>query len=181
MMVFANAGVPMLFIGLPYMAAVLVPVILIEACWYWRFLRVPWSEAWRGSLNANLRSFCLGLPVAWLVWVFVGHMSVNLVSSYGLLTQEQFLESYIMGFLVLVGTSGWLLPNPGIGEVLLLGAGMVLMLPAYMVSYLSEARMLRASWSARDAKQVYRQVWLAHVVTYGLLYLVAGYRFYTIT
>ena len=181
MVVFANAGVPMLFVGLPYMAAVLAPVIVIEAAWYWCFLRVSWSEAWRGSLNANVVTFFVGLPVAWVLWGVVGWVSVSLMSSSGLLNREQFLESYAVGFLFLVATSGWLPPTPGFGEVLLLGAGMILMLPAYLVSYLSEAAILRGAWRERDARKVSRHVWLAHVVTYGLLYLIAVWRFRAIT
>jgi hypothetical protein len=181
MTLLANAGVPMLFVGLPYMAAVLLPVVLIEACWYWRFIGVPWSLAWRGSLVANLWSLCLGLLLAWIVWVLVGHMSVRLAESTGWVTQEQFLQSYTVGFLYLVATSGWLFPNPGISEVLLLGAGMVLMLPAFVVSYLSEARILQWAWPQRGRRRVYRHVWLAHVVSYGLLYAIAAYRFCSIT
>jgi len=180
MTVFANVGVPMLFIGLPYMVAVLVPVVLIEAVWYWRFLRLPWPRAWRGAVWANLWSTLVGLRVAWLVWTVVAGMSVGLAHHWRLFTQEQFLESYAVGFLVLVGTSGWLAPSPGVDEVLLLGAGLVLLLPAYLVSYLWEAQLLRRAWPELPAAEVRRQVWRAHLLTYGLLYAVAGARFYCV-
>jgi hypothetical protein len=181
MPMFANAGLPMLCVGMPFLAAFLPAIVLIEALLYWRALRVSWSQAWRGSFEANMWSTFLGLPLAWIVWVFAGHTSVDLVQSSGLVTLDDFLGSYTVGFLFLVATSGWLYPSPAIGEVLLLGAGMVLLLPAYLVSYLYEARYLQREWPELDARQVYRQVWLAHVVTYGLLYAVAGWWFIAIT
>ena len=181
MLIFANAGVPMLYVGLPWMIGLLIPIVLLEACWYWRFLRIPWRAAWGGSCGANLWSTCIGLPVAWFVWVVVGHASLATAQSSGVVTQQMMLESYPIGFLYLVATSGWLIPTPGMGEVLLLGAGMVLLLPAYLVSYMGEARILQSQWSAREPKEVYRQVWRAHLLSYGLLYLLAGYRFYRAT
>jgi hypothetical protein len=178
--VIANAGIPMLFVGMPFMVAVLVPVLLIEAAWYWRFLRIPWAVAWRGSLAANLWSTFLGLPLAWAVWVFVGVVAIASAQYSGLFTTELFLTSYAVGVLVLVASSGWLLPTGSANEVLLLGAGLVLLLPAYLMSYVSEAKILQSKWRGSDPRAVYRQVWLAHLVSYGLLYLIAGYRFYSI-
>jgi hypothetical protein len=181
MVVFANAGVPMVCIGLPYMALVLAPVVLIEAAWYRRILRLPWPRACRGSLTANLQSTFLGLPVAWFVWTFAGRLSVALASAWGLMTREQFLYSYPAGLFVLVGTSGWLdPPAPGAGEVLVLGAGLVLLLPAYLVSYLWEARVLRREWPDLPGAQVRRRVWQAHLLSYGLLYALAGAQFYAV-
>jgi hypothetical protein len=182
MAVVANAGVPMLFVGLPFMAALLLPVILIEAVWYWRFLRLPWSVAWRGSGQANLWSCCCGLPLAWFVWFLAGSLGVSLVTASGLVTQEQFLWSKTVGFLFLFATSAWLYPGGDFSDgVLLQGAGLVLLLPAYLVSYLGEARLLRRRWPWLEPRRLRRQVWLAHLITYGLLYVVAGCRFYHLT
>jgi hypothetical protein len=182
MALFANAGLPMLFVGWPVLVAALIPITAVEAMWYRRFLKLPGKRAWRGSLKANIRSTFVGLPVAWFIWAALGGVTVGITSSSGLISRELFLESYTVAFLYLVATSAWLLPTPGgSNEVLLLGAGMILMLPAYLVSYLTEARILRSEWTDRNPDQVYRHVWLAHLVTYGLLYLAAGFRFYCAT
>jgi len=106
MAVFANAGVPMLFVGLPYMAAVFLPIVLLEACWYRRFLRVPWPQVGLGSLNANFFSFCSGLPVAWVAWALVGSVSVATGQASLHITREMLLESNPVGFLCLVAYSG---------------------------------------------------------------------------
>jgi len=174
----ANAGLPMLMIGLPVMVMLLVPIACIEAAWYKTFLPVSWKRACLGSLKANCWSTFAGLPVTWLIWTMAGLMSLGIVAATKSISLETFVDSYVIGFLYLVATSGWLVPVQGDGmEVVILGAGLVLLLPAYLASYLLEARMLQRGWVELDRTQVYRQVWLAHVCSYGLLYLVGIYRF----
>jgi hypothetical protein len=178
MWMFANAGIPMLYLGAPALVLAFIPVVLIEAVWYWRRLGVPLSPALTGSCSANLWSFCVGLPVAWLLWVVVAIASSHAAS--GVAYHEIFQRSEWLGLLYFVTVAAWLPPLESRVEVAIFGATLVLLLPAFLVSYLGEASLLQEQWPELSRKAVYRQVWLAHLVTYGLLYLLAGYAFWRV-
>src|SRR5262245_19697231 len=106
----ANAGLPILFLAAPYMAALFIPVVLIEAWWYWRSLRVPWSKAWHASLDANVWSTLRGIPLAWLLGVFVSVASDQALRSSGLHYYDLVQESKWLALLYLAGVSAWLPP-----------------------------------------------------------------------
>jgi hypothetical protein len=68
-MLFANVGLPMIFVELPFLAVALLPVAALEAAVYrWR-LSMPWGQSWWGALRANLWSTFVGVPLAWLAQV----------------------------------------------------------------------------------------------------------------
>src|SRR5262245_5882910 len=71
MPLFANAGLPLLMVLVPWAILGIVPVILVEAAWYWRFLRVPWAKAVWGSGAANLYSTTVGWFLAWGIMLVV--------------------------------------------------------------------------------------------------------------
>jgi len=56
----------------------------------------------------------------------------------------------------------------------------MLLLPAFLISCIMERRFLRRHWSHVETRTLGRQVWMAHCISYGLLYLVAGYCFYQV-
>lgn len=79
MAIFANAGIPMLFVIVPWLALGIFPVILIEAVWYWRTLRIRWADAFYGSAGVNFFSTVLGYPA-------LGFFRLAQVSSRNLLS-----------------------------------------------------------------------------------------------
>lgn len=176
MFLFANAGLPMLMVGLPLMLVLLVPIVAIEAWYYQRFLCLSWREAWRGSWKANLWSTCVGIPITWLALVI---LEFALMSTLPIHSQSTILaESYFVSYLYFLMTSPWVIPvREGFGLVVT-GAMTVLLLPAYLISYLGEARVLQRLWPDLDRHHIRQQCWYVHLVTYGILFLLAWIRLY---
>ena len=179
MFILANAGLPMLMVGLPFMILLLIPIVAIEATWYRRFLAVSWREAWAGSWKANLWSTFAGIPITWLSLVILEFV---LMASVGISSDSKLLaESYVVSYFYFLMTSPWLIPvRDGFGLVII-GAMMVLLLPAYLVSYLGETRVLQKRWPTIDRHKIRRNCWFAHMVTYGLLFLLAWFRLHTLS
>lgn len=188
MLLFANAGLPLLMVLVPWAILGIVPVILVEAAWYWRFLGVPWTKALQGSSAANLYSKTVGWFFAWggmfivqMVFMILAHalgaalgLTMSRESSHGWLTWLSEPSAYPLWFLGFVCCSAWLIPlgmNGGM-NVVVLGAVLVMLLPCYLVSYPMEARKLQKAWPDLDPTRVYRHVWYAHLVSYGLMYAV---------
>jgi len=65
LLLFADAGIPMIFLTWPAMVILLVPVILIEGVLCRRWLGLKTSQAIRINAVSNLASTIIGIPVAW--------------------------------------------------------------------------------------------------------------------
>jgi hypothetical protein len=166
----ANAGIPMICVGMPALVFLFFPVVFIEALWYCLALGKSWRECFHGSLRANLWSTFLGIPIAWVVWSIAQHTTFGLSAAVGV----EWPESRLGAVLFMMLVSGWLWNGH---ELAVLGATLVLMLPCYLVSYIGEARKLQSLWPDIDPKRVHRQCWLAHLMTYSLLYAVTLWRY----
>lgn len=172
-MLLANAGLPMLFVGVPLMVLLLVPIVLVEAVWYCAALRVPLGQSLAGSLRANIWSTFVGIPLALLAWLLLGILGfyvAGAVDPYTLVTSRP------LGTLYFFLASGWLPPVPEM-EIVIRGACLVLLLPAYLISYLGEARLLIKRWPHLNPSHVRRHTWYAHLLSYTLLYALALYRY----
>ena len=67
-----NAGVPMIFLALPPMAGLILPVIIIEALYAKEMLNViSKCRCFSGLLIANLVSTFIGWPLAWVTLVAI--------------------------------------------------------------------------------------------------------------
>ncbi len=69
--VFANAGVPMLFVQMPFLLVSLPVIIAIEAVLCRRWLGLGWKQAWSGSAVANGVSTIFGFPILWVALIVV--------------------------------------------------------------------------------------------------------------
>lgn len=71
-MILANAGVPMIFITLPPMVVLIIPVIIIEFLASRRLIsRISPARRWAGIGFANVVSTFIGWPAAWFVLVLL--------------------------------------------------------------------------------------------------------------
>ena len=74
--ILANAGVPMIFITLPPMVVLIIPVVVIEFLVARKaIVTATQPRRWIGITSANLVSTFIGWPVAWIILACLG--SVN--------------------------------------------------------------------------------------------------------
>jgi hypothetical protein len=64
---FADTGIPMIFITLPGMLLLLLPVIVVEAMWTAKRRSIPIGRVLKASAAANTVSTLIGVSVAWTV------------------------------------------------------------------------------------------------------------------
>ena len=167
---FANIGIPMLFVQLPYLAVVLAPVIGVEALVFRRRLHLPWRESLRGAARANLISTFVGFPLAWLA-LFVLQILAGGGRAWGLETPGARLAAVTL-------QAPWLIPYTGELYWMIPAASLVLLVPSLPVSALIEGRQLRRRWGQVAASRVWGAVWLANGLSYALLLALGVARLY---
>jgi len=168
--VFANVGIPMLFIQLPYLAVLLAPVIALEALVFCRLLRLPLRESFAGAARANLVSTFVGFPLAWVAF-FALQLSVGGSRAWGLASPADRLAAVTL-------QAPWLIPYDSELYWMIPAASLVLLVPCLPVSAFIEGRQLRRRWGELAPSRVWRAVWLANGASYALLLALGSARLY---
>ena len=177
-LLFADAGVPMIFLTFPAMVVLLLPIIALEAWIYRRLLPIDMKTAAKSSSIANIASTIVGIPIAWgatllfefgLFWAitkFPG--SDQLMNNWG--------RSPLMRVVGTILASAWLGPDEKHLYWMIPLAVIVLMVPSFLISVWIEARIVDHIIDLPEAKSdnalsnpVRVAVWKANVVSYGLL------------
>lgn len=158
---FANAGLPMIFIELPFLALALIPVAFMEALVYDAGLRLPFRRALGGAVIANLFSTFLGVPVAWIVLVLCD-VTISGGRAWG-------LDTPLLRLAAVTVQAPWLVPYENEAHWMVPAASLFLMLPFFVASALTESFVLRRWWREANAGTVTRLAWLSNLLSYSLL------------
>ena len=169
---FADAGIPMLFIQLPYLAILFLPVIAVESFVTWKRLRISFGQVLSGTVRANFISTFIGFPLAWLALVVL-EMFLGGGSAWGLKTPAARLAAVTL-------QAPWLIPYESELYWMIPAASLVLLIPAFPVSVWVEGRCLRRRWTTIDGKRLWQTVWLANAVSYAILFTLAGIHLYVV-
>lgn len=178
-MLFSNAGLVLLAIDLPLMLFVLFPVAAIEAACYRTWLKVPFSRAWAGSLAANFRSTLLGLPLAW-IGLFGWQIAVIVVwpelrPIYGRPPPLAGNADWA-AWLHLTGFAAMSMPQSEDMAWMICAYTLVLMIPAYLISFWWEARVLCRLWPDIPQRAIWRACLGANSLSYLALAGITGWR-----
>jgi len=147
---FANAGIPMIYLELPFMVTLLIPVIIFEACLLSKFLLVNTKESLILSGKANLISTLIGFPLSWLLSLLVElAFSVFPYLIYKFNLEVVFESVYrnhellfdILGLFVM---APWLAPIENKLYWMIPAAGFIGLIPAYFVTVLFEYKFLKS-------------------------------------
>jgi hypothetical protein len=119
----ADVGVPMIFLGFPFAALVLVLVILIE-CWvYSKRLNFGFTQKLKPVAAANLVSTLVGYPLSWALLLGLEFITTR-GSAMGL--------SSVGGKVIAVTLqAAWLIPYEGDLKWMVPTAGLVGLIPAF--------------------------------------------------
>jgi hypothetical protein len=167
---FANTGVPMLFVQLHLLVLALLPVIAVETWVLGRRLGLPFRRALNGATWANLASTFVGFPLAWLAL-----LGVQLMAGGG---EAQGLSTPAGRLYAVTLQAPWLIPYEGDLYWMIPAASLVLLVPCLPASALLEGWLLRLGWADVRPSKVWRAAWLANGLSYTLLLALGGLHLY---
>ena len=157
----ANAGVPMIVLVMPALGLSIIPITVIEAFYLGRKLALSFSKAVKTAAIANLVSTLVGVPLAWLVLVFL-QMITGGGGAFG-------FDSTLGKVLSVTLQAAWLIPYESDLHWMIPVAGLVLMVPFFFVSWWSESYVAKTMLKEYPAQKVNVAVRNANILTYFLL------------
>ena len=166
-MLFANIGLPMIFVSVPIMAMALIPIAFVEALVFRWLFSLPLAKAWKGAFNANLWSTFLGVPIAWLILVLL-----EIIGGNGKFLP---LDTPLERMTAVILQAPWLMPYPEALRWMVPAASLLLLVPFYLVSVFVEHRCLDNRWQGIASRsRLFGGVLLANFVSYLLLAVYYG-------
>lgn len=177
----ADAGVPMIFITLPGMLVLLVPIIAVEAVFIIRHTALPHKRVVWATASANAVSTVVGIPLTWGVlfgcemglWEGLSHTTIGTRNWNSPLTQ-------------IVGTifsAPWLAPVGESGRWAIPLAALVLLIPFLFVSVCVEQQVMKLFFRTPSTEGIQgvepsdntlrKAVRGANVLSYGFIFVFA--------
>jgi hypothetical protein len=172
---FADAGIPMIFLTFPAMVMLLIPVIVIEGLLCKKWLGLTTWQAMKSNAVSNLASTLIGVPLAWAI------MFALELGSMGVLAKSQAIEKWqspIANVFFFFLSSAWLGPVEGKSAWLIPAATLVLLVPFFLASYGLEYLVLRFMVGMPEGgppnlayPRVRNSVRNANLITYGAMFV----------
>ena len=161
--VFADAGVPMVFLGFPFMLAVFIPVCALEIYILSRAMNLAPKFVSKPVIIANSVSTLFGYPLSWLFLLLVEEITTG-----GKVLQfSDFWNS--VGSVTL--QAAWLIPYESDLYWMVPVAGIVGLLPAYFISVWLEFLVLKKV-SVKNIIFHKKDVRNANLASYAFLLLI---------
>jgi hypothetical protein len=158
----ANAGVPMVFVQMPFLLITLPVIIAVEAFLCRRWFAVPWRRSWIWSGVANLVSTVLGFPILWIALV-----AVQMLVGGG--SAPPLSEPWFSVYTVTV-QAAWLLPFEDRFHWMIPTACLVLLVPSFFVTVFVEKLIYRRAFrECHGSVGVTSATWKMHCISYGLV------------
>ncbi|WP_306519921.1 hypothetical protein [Rheinheimera sp.] len=159
--VYANAGVPMLFLAMPAFLISIVPIIAIETFYISKGLGLSISQSLKTVSVSNIVSTIVGIPVTWFLLVLV-QMLTGGGGAYG-------LDSYMGKVLAVTWQAPWLIPYETDLNWMIPAAGLVLLVPFFFASWWSEYLVSKEMLQALPSNILKVKVRNANLITYCML------------
>ena len=156
----ANAGVPMLFVAMPAFAFSIIPIIIIEAIYLSKKLKLSRKAAGKTVTLSNLVSTVVGIPLTWGFLVVV-QMVTGGGAAYG-------IDTFMGKVISVTWQAPWLIPYESELYWMIPVAGMVLLVPFFFASWWSEYLVSKKMHRDLNGRLVKKYVRNANLITYGL-------------
>ncbi len=157
--ILANAGVPMLFVQMPFLLITLPAIIALEAWLSRRWLAVSWPQAWKWTSIANVVSTVVGFPILWIALVVVQMV----IGGGGV---PKLSEPWFSVYTVTV-QAAWLLPFEERLYWMIPTACMVLLVPSFFVTVFIEKRIYLKAFienQSQGSLRVTGATWKMHLI-----------------
>ena len=164
----ANAGLPMIIVGLPNLIFALVPVVLIEALYLHKRLNLNFFKSLKAFGWANILTTFIGFPLTW-------GCLFGLQLLFGLILGSSCspgFDNIFYGIISVLTHAAWLCPWEDKMLWLVPLALMQCLIVAYFVSDYLEALVIKKIFKEEDSKTISKAVWQANTITYAILILI---------
>jgi len=163
-LLFANIGLPMIFISYPLMLAAFLPVVFVESFVISKFTKLPLKESIGPLFIANLATTVVGFPISW--GLLLGFELLTTGGSCG-----PGFDNLALGILTIILESAWLCPRGDVnyGEIIVPLALIVSFIVAFFLSVIVEKLILVKVIDGVEKKKLKRSVWIANSVSYLFL------------
>ncbi|WP_417336272.1 hypothetical protein [Halobacteriovorax marinus] len=140
---FANSGLPMIVLGVPFMVILALPVIAIEYYFYNKNFNILSKSILLHTFIANVITTLIGYPLSWGILLGVqavtGSLGVIPLDSISNIAKAIFFQA------------AWLIPHKDGMDWLIPACGLVGMIPAFITSYLFEKNILKKGfWESNE-------------------------------
>jgi hypothetical protein len=156
MILFADAGIPMLAVVWPFMWLAFLPVVVIESIVALKSLGIPFRRAFLVTAAANAVSTLAGIPVTWFVLA-----AIEMTITDG---RWQPIDTPMQAALAVFQQAAWLCPYEGALDWMIPAAALVLCIPFFFVSVWIEYLVVRRL--VANGRQVLRFCWWANFWSY---------------
>lgn len=129
---FADAGIPMIFVSLYGMVLLLIPIIVIEGLLCKRWLGLTTWKAIKSNAASNVASTIIGVPLAWALMFGVQFGTMSLEERFHAIENW---HSPIANVVQIILNSAWISPVVGNSTWPVAAAVLVLLVPFFFVSY----------------------------------------------
>ncbi len=136
LILFADAGIPMIFITMPAMVMALIPIVAIEALLIQRRVHYKNWPVIRATALANIVSTVLGVPLTWGA-LFLCEIAAGFLVTW-LPTPHMNWNSPIAQVISVFISAPWIAPSDETGTWAVPLAALVLLVPFFFVSVWSE-------------------------------------------
>ncbi len=157
----ANAGVPMIFLAMPALGLSILPIIMIEAMYLCKKIKIDKLQSVTVTAISNLVSTIVGIPLTWLLLVLI-EMLFGGGRAFG-------LETTLDKVLSVTLQAAWLISYESDLHWMIPVAGIILLFPFFFASWWSEYFVLKKILKGHSARRIKIAVRNANIITYALL------------
>ncbi|MCP4601610.1 MAG: hypothetical protein GY847_14045 [Proteobacteria bacterium] len=160
---YADAGLPMLIIIMPAFGIAFIPIVVIEAVYLSKKLKIAGRSAVLASSVSNIVSTVFGVPLTWLLLV-----GIEIATGAGNVPDFDDVWSKVLSVTL---QAPWLPPYGQHLDWMIPTAASVLLVPFFFVSWWSEYLVSKLFFRAVERLLLRRIIRNANLITYGLLLL----------
>ncbi len=172
---FADAGIPMIFLTFPLMLMLLIPVVIVEGLLCRKWLNLATWEAMKSNLVSNLASTIIGVPLAWAVMLGVEFIMFGIIDTNNAISNWRSPIAQVISLLL---ASAWIGPPDQNNAWVIPAATLVLLVPFFLASYAIEYRVMKFMVGMPQGgpptlayPRVRTAVRNANLITYGAMFV----------
>ena len=164
--IYANAGVPMIYISYPLMAYSLIPIIIIESVIFVKLTKISFKKSIISNSVSNIISTLGGFPLAWFLLYYLEGVTTDFRCGPGFDTIQNSIITIIV-------EAAWLCPWEKNLKWLVPTAFIICLIIAFIISIFLEYLINKRIIKGLEKKIIRKATLYANLFSYGLLIIIS--------